>query len=229
MIAALGIQWTASGAPIGMGALVSNHLSYLDILLYAAAQPFVMVAKSEVSRWPVIGWLTRQAGTVYVIRGGGPPTWPAVNQAMADAFRTGLPVLFFPEGTTTDGSIIQPFRRGLFHSILNEGVPLYASAVKYSSGQACWFGDALLLPHLVQIAGLPDLRAEIRFGTAVAERRDRFEMAINARERVMELYRKPELIRLASGQAMLAHPAEDLLDRPVEGVRSLDGQRCVPG
>jgi len=188
-----------------------------------------MVAKSEVSRWPLIGWLTRQAGTVYVVRGGGPPTWPAINQAMADAFRTGLPVLFFPEGTTTDGSIIQPFRRGLFHSILNEGVPLYVSAVRYSSGQACWFGDALLLPHLVQIAGLPDLHAEIRFGTAVAERRDRFEMAISARERVTELYREPEPIRLASGQAMLAHPAKDLLNRPVEGVSSLDGQRCVSG
>jgi len=229
MIAALGIQWMASGEPVGMGAVVSNHLSYLDILLYASARPFVMVAKSEVSRWPLIGWLTRQAGTVYVVRGGGPPTWPAINQAMADAFRTGLPVLFFPEGTTTDGSIVQPFRRGLLHSILNEGVPLYASAVRYSSGQACWFGDALLLPHIVQIAGLRDLRAEIRFGKALAERRNRFKMAISARETVTELYLGLGPVRSASGQAMLAHPAEDLLDRPVEGVSSLNGQRCVPG
>jgi 1-acyl-sn-glycerol-3-phosphate acyltransferase len=114
------------------GAVVSNHLSYLDILLYSSVQPFVMVAKTEVRGWPLLGWLTAQAGTVYVERGGGPKTYPAVNAAMAEAYRSGLPVLFFPEGTTTDGAGVLPFRRGLFHSVLNNGVSLRTAAVRYT-------------------------------------------------------------------------------------------------
>ena len=114
------------------GAVVSNHLSYLDILLYSSVQPFVMVAKTEVRGWPLLGWLTAQAGTVYVERGGGPKTYPAVNAAMAEAYRSGLPVLFFPEGTTTDGAEVLPFRRGLFHSVLNGGVALRTAALRYS-------------------------------------------------------------------------------------------------
>ncbi len=57
-----------------------------------------MVAKKEVQGWPLLGWLAAQAGTVYVERGGGPATYPDVNRAMAEAYRSGLPVLFFPEG-----------------------------------------------------------------------------------------------------------------------------------
>jgi 1-acyl-sn-glycerol-3-phosphate acyltransferase len=68
------------------GAVVSNHLSYLDILLYSSTRPFVMVAKTEVRGWPLLGWLTAQAGTVYVERGGGPKTYAGVNAAMEEAY-----------------------------------------------------------------------------------------------------------------------------------------------
>ena len=124
-VRAMGVECSIEGGLPAYGAVVSNHLSYLDILLFASLRPFVMVAKSEVRRWPLIGWLTSRAGTVYVVRGGGPTTYPRVNAAMAAAYRSGLPVLFYPEGTTTDGASVLPFRRGLFHSVLNEGVPLH--------------------------------------------------------------------------------------------------------
>jgi 1-acyl-sn-glycerol-3-phosphate acyltransferase len=175
-------------------------LSYLDVLLYSAVQPFIMVAKSDVRRWPLIGWLTAQAGTVYVERGGGPTTYPVVNRAMAQAYRSGLPVLFFPEGTTTDGGEVLSFRRGLFHSALNEDVILQPAALSYHIGardrergatvadDVCWWGDALLVPHLFRLAGLRGVEARIRFGTAVTARRDRFELSGAAREQVMEMY-----------------------------------------
>ena len=170
------------------GALVSNHLSYMDILLYSAVRPFVMVAKSEVRGWPLFGWLTSRAGTVYVTRGGAPSTYPAVNAAMAEAYRSGLPVLFFPEGTTTDGSCVLPFRRGLFHSVLNEGVPLRVAALRYSTVDVCWWGDVLLAPHLWMLLGLKGVRAEICFGGEVRERGDRFVLSEGARGAVAELY-----------------------------------------
>ena len=218
----LGVKWSVTGETPDGGAVVSNHLSYLDILLYAAHRPFVMVAKSEVSEWPLIGWLTRQAGTVYVVRGGGPATYPAVNQAMGEAFLSGLPVLFFPEGTTTDGSCLLPFKRGLLHSVLNESALLHVSALRYSDASACWWGDATLLPHLLHVAGMKDLRAELRFGPEVQERSDRFELAASARGHIAQMREE-----LSSQQIPLAHLHEDLLDRPVESLGALDGHGCV--
>ena len=196
IVKVLGVEWSVEGELPDCGAVVSNHLSYLDVLLYSAVRPFVMVAKSEVRGWPLFGWLTSRAGTVYVTRGGGPSTYPGVNAAMAEAYRSGLPVLFFPEGTTTDGSCVLPFRRGLFHSVLNEGVSLRAAALRYSLEDAagsvekdvCWWGDALLAPHLWRLLGLKGIQAEICFGGEVVARRDRFVLSEGARESVVELY-----------------------------------------
>jgi lyso-ornithine lipid O-acyltransferase len=197
IVRAMGVECVVEGGLPAYGAVVANHLSYLDILLYSSLRPFVMVAKSEVRRWPLIGWLTAQAGTVYVVRGGGPATYPGVNAAMAAAYRSGLPVLFFPEGTTTDGGTVLPFRRGLFHSVLNEGVPLQVAGLRYSivgdNGGAtverdvCWWGDALLAPHLFQLLGLRGIVAAARFGGEVKERDDRFVLSETARMRVAEL------------------------------------------
>ena len=197
LVRALGVTWTVEGELPAAGAVVSNHLSYLDILLYAATRPFVMVAKQEVRRWPLIGWLTSLAGTVYVERSGGPATYPGVNRAMAEAYRSGLPVLFFPEGTTTDGSEVLPFRRGLFHSVLNVGVELRAAALAYAiededatvANDVCWWGDALLAPHIWKLTGLNGgVRAIVRFGCAVVEREDRFVLSHTAHAQIREMY-----------------------------------------
>jgi 1-acyl-sn-glycerol-3-phosphate acyltransferase len=159
-----------------------------------------MVAKTEIRGWPLLGWLTARAGTVYVQRGGGPVTYPAVNAAMAEAYRSGLPVLFFPEGTTTDGAGVLPFRRGLFHSVLDNGVSLRTAALRYSLGSdrgnreatvgadVCWWGEMGFTSHLFRLLGLRGLSAQIRFGDEVVERRDRFVLSETAQARVVEMY-----------------------------------------
>jgi 1-acyl-sn-glycerol-3-phosphate acyltransferase len=196
IVRALGVEWSFSGRLPESGAVVSNHLSYLDILVYLSVRPFVMVAKSEVEHWPLLGKITAQAGTVYVRRGGGPSTYGAVNAAMAAAYRSGLPVLFFPEGTTTDGqSGVLQFRRGLFHSVLKERVSLQTAAVQYEvadrdanvARDVCWVGDAYLGPHLFRLLGLHGVKAEIQFGDVVTARADRFVLSEEARAAVVEM------------------------------------------
>jgi 1-acyl-sn-glycerol-3-phosphate acyltransferase len=198
IVAAMGISLRVTGSPPQSGAVVSNHLSYLDILLYSAIQPCIMVAKREVRSWPLIGWLTAQAGTVYVERGGPPSTYPNVNRAMAEAYRTALPVLFFPEGTTTDGSEVLPFRRGLFHSVLNNQVPLRIATLRFAIGEdngdatvandVCWWGDAYLGPHILRCLGLNGLCAAVHFEDRPIEGADRFALSENARATIDSLY-----------------------------------------
>jgi 1-acyl-sn-glycerol-3-phosphate acyltransferase len=200
----MGISCAVDGVLPTGGVVVSNHLSYLDILLFSAITPFVMVAKKELRGWPLLGWLTAQAGTVYVERSedavpGRPrQSHDEVNSMMAEAYRSGLPVLFFPEGTTTDGTQHLPFRRGLFHSVLNGGIPLRVAALQYELGpenegatvgeDVCFVGDDLFAPHIFGCLGLGSLTAHIRFGEEVLARDDRFVLAQSAREAVAELY-----------------------------------------
>jgi 1-acyl-sn-glycerol-3-phosphate acyltransferase len=203
IVNALDIECSVSGVLPTGGAVVSNHLSYLDILLYSATTPFVMVAKSELRHWPLLGWLTAQAGTVYVQRSedavaGKRQTHAEVNRMMAEAYASGLPVLFFPEGTTTDGSHVLPFRRGLFHSILAGNIPLRAAALELNisrdNGSAsvaedvCFVGDALFGPHIVRCLGLKGLRASIRFGEEIPSRNDRFVLSQGAYAAVTAMY-----------------------------------------
>jgi 1-acyl-sn-glycerol-3-phosphate acyltransferase len=202
IVRALGFQCTVEGWIPHGGVVVSNHLSYLDILLYSSVRPFVMVAKTEVRGWPLMGWITSRAGTVYVERGGGPTTWPAVNAAMSEAYRSGLPVLFFPEGTTTNGAGVLPFRRGLFHSVLNNWVPLRTAALRYSlerravNGGAkvgedvCWWGEMGFVSHVFRVLGLRGLSVQVRFGDEVLERADRFVLSETAQARVATMYQE---------------------------------------
>ncbi len=207
IVYALGVSCTIDGpvphADAGSVAVVSNHLSYLDILVYSATRPFVMVAKSEVRDWPLIGWITAQAGTIYVqraeVKGGRTQTYAQVNALMAEAFRSGLPVLFFPEGTTSDGNQgVLPFRRGLFHSVIHDRVPIKTAAVAYSLDEpdehtsvahhVCFWGDMEFAPHLFRCLGVIGLNAHVCFGEAQIEGNDRFVLSSQAREQVSELY-----------------------------------------
>ncbi len=238
IVRALGIRLTVEG-PLpeagGAGlAVVSNHLSYLDVLVYSALRPFVMVSKTEVRGWPLLGWITAQAGTVYVeradVKGGQKQSRDEVNQLMAEAFRSGLPVLFFPEGTTTDGSEILPFRRGLFNSVVDNGVALKVAALAFSFDEpnpgktvgehVSFTGDAVFGPHLFECLGLRGLHVSVRFGEGAVTGTDRFGLAEAARDRVVALH--DALVQQLAG----AQQVEHLGDRPVERLVAVDGDVC---
>lgn len=150
------------------GLTVSNHLSYLDILAYGAASPFLFVAESEVRRWPLLGILARLGGTIFVDR-ARPLQVAGATRQLEQSLRDGLPVLLFPEGTTSDGRSVLLFKPPLFEPAMRAGVPITAAAIRYSAmngaeEQVTWWGDMVFLPHLLNTLSLRGLRARITFG-----------------------------------------------------------------
>ncbi|MEP3918874.1 lysophospholipid acyltransferase family protein [Ascidiaceihabitans sp.] len=118
----LGIKITQHGQPMTQaGAVVSNHTSWLDILVLNAEQQVFFVSKDEVANWPGIGVLARVTGTMFVVR----------DRAHADKqtamltrrLKAGHRMLFFPEGTSTDGLRVLPFKPTLFEAFLAPGLP----------------------------------------------------------------------------------------------------------
>jgi len=187
----LGIEISAQGHFPRKGALISNHLSYLDIILYAALHPCVFVSKAEVASYPLLGWMTRMAGTVFVSRGHGGSALKA-REGLEAAFQADLPVVFFPEGSTTNGTGMLKFHSGLLAQVRSVGAEVTAAHICYRLGEGngdatvgddiCYWGDAVLVPHIFRLLGLRDIRAEVDF----AETPIRFTALVEDRKRTAQ-------------------------------------------
>ncbi len=177
ILRAVDITWTVSG-PIPMqGAVISNHLTYVDILLHSAMRPCVFISAIEVRRMPVFGWMSMMAGTVYVKRGVGGSAAKAAG-GMAEGFRDGLPIVFFPEGGTGVGDVpLLPLHSGLLSNALEEGAtvtpgfiryeidPEDAAAGKTARDDIAW-GDQTLPAHLWNLLGLRPFQGHVTFAPA---------------------------------------------------------------
>ncbi|MGC3996003.1 MAG: GNAT family N-acetyltransferase [Anaeromyxobacter sp.] len=156
--------------PTGPALLAANHLSYLDPLVVAAAVPCVPVSKSELAAWPVFGAVARRTGVLFVERSSAHSrlrVMGAVEQVLVD----GALALNFPEGTTTDGSQLLPFRKGLFGVARRLEVPVVPVALRYEPAALCWTGDATFLPHYLRFAALGAATVRLTFGQPIPSRR----------------------------------------------------------
>ena len=169
VIRSLGVEVRITGRVPTGGLVVSNHLSHIDAIIYAALMPSVMVAKAEISSWPVIGMMARACGTLFVDRSSRSSALEVTAQ-VADRLKGPVPVLFFPEGTSTDGSEVLRFHSRLFTPAVEAGVSVTAATIRYvvedgtPERELCWFGDALLVPHLWKALGVNGFSADVRFG-----------------------------------------------------------------
>lgn len=199
VLASLGIHFTVQGTVPTSGLVVSNHLSYLDILIFSAAMPCVFVSKVEVNRWPYFGQAARAGGTIFVDRRSRAST-SAVAVEIGTRLRHAVPVLLFPEGTSTDGSSVRTFHPGLFQPAILAQALVTPAAVRYvidrgvAERELCWFGDDPFLPHLWKALGTPGFHARVIFGTP-AVYRDRRTAAAGTHEQVsaMRAVSKPEM------------------------------------
>lgn len=172
--------YSTTGPVPSTGAVISNHLSYVDILVHSAIRPCVFVSKAEVRRMPFFGWISFMAGTVYVERGAGGSAMRA-GEAMAKGFRDGLPVTFFPEGTTFLGDEpVMPFHSGLLAQALAAEQPIHPGFIRYSLGaedtaegytprNAIHWGPNSLPAHLWRLVGLRGLHGSVHFASRPVE------------------------------------------------------------
>lgn len=156
----LGIRFSTRGTPMAeRGAVVANHVSWLDIFTLNAPQRIYFVSKSEVAGWPGIGWLARATGTVFIQRKGSEAL--AQKNLFEARLRAGHKLLFFPEGTSTDGLRVLPFKSTLFAAFFADGLDQILSVQPVTlvyrgpKGQDArfygWWGDMGFAPHLLKV------------------------------------------------------------------------------
>ncbi|MBF9033778.1 1-acyl-sn-glycerol-3-phosphate acyltransferase [Rhodobacterales bacterium HKCCE2091] len=154
--AVMGLRRRVTGRAMqGPGVTVANHVTWLDIFVLNATFRGVFVAKSEVRLWPGIGWLARGTGTIFVDRDRRAAGMQ--QDALAQALAAGHRLILFPEGTSTDGLRVLPFKSTLFGTIHRTGTPVQPVTLCYSAprGEAGsfygWWGDMAFGPSLVAI------------------------------------------------------------------------------
>jgi 1-acyl-sn-glycerol-3-phosphate acyltransferase len=169
--------------PAQPAVLVANHVSYVDPLVVGALVSCVGVAKAEARSWPVIGERLRELGVMFVRRGDAHSGARVLRSALA-ALADGASVLNFPEGTTTRGDHILPFRRGIFGVARIAGAPIIPVCVAYDDPRVAWVGDDTLLPHYAVLAGERRITARVHFGRPIAPRGSAMDLAARAREAI---------------------------------------------
>jgi 1-acyl-sn-glycerol-3-phosphate acyltransferase len=173
--------------------LVSNHLSYVDVVAFASQLECVFVAKSEVASWPVLGWLCRGMGTLFVDRHSRRDVL-RVNGLIERALHRGKGVLLFPEGTSTAGVEVLPFHSALFEPAVRAGYPVSYATVSYRTpaGQppahqaVCWWGEMSFLPHLYRLFQVTAFEATLAFGSHSIRAKDRKTLATQLCQAVKE-------------------------------------------
>jgi 1-acyl-sn-glycerol-3-phosphate acyltransferase len=139
-----GYRADISGQIPTSGLLISNHLSYLDIPAIAAATPAVFVSKADVKDWPLFGWLARWSGSIFIERERRLHVGE-VNKAIEAALADGALVVLFPEGTSTNGENLLPFRTSLLEPAVRGGHEISVGRVHYDLERGLLVGRANLL------------------------------------------------------------------------------------
>lgn len=196
----LSIDLKVNGSPPENGPLllVANHVSWLDIVVLLASCPCRFVSKSEIGRWPVVGTLTRAAGTLFITRSSRRDALRVVHQ-MAEKLQadSGMVLAIFPEGTTSNGLQVLPFHANLFQAAISANAPVQTVALRFedaASGEtstaACYIDEDTFLGSVWRTLSAPQQRVVLSFGTSQHGRgRNRQAWAADAHAEVTDMLR----------------------------------------
>ncbi|MGO9127030.1 MAG: lysophospholipid acyltransferase family protein [Terriglobales bacterium] len=190
----LGIELQSEGEFPSRGLLVANHLGYLDILVLSAMHPCVFVAKQEVRSWPLFGLMAKLSGAVFVDRARTSAAH-TTNAEMSHALSQDAVVVLFPEGTSSDGSQVLPFRPALFDAATKAGANVVSAHISYdvadgsAANDVCYWGSMSFFPHLLRLLSRHQIRARVRFAAETRKFADRKLAARVTRDMVASLAR----------------------------------------
>jgi 1-acyl-sn-glycerol-3-phosphate acyltransferase len=191
MMRIFGFRVRRLGVPLrGAAMFVANHVSWMDITLLHSERVVGFVAKSEISRWPLIGWLARRGGTIYHRRGSN-ESLTGVLHMMVERMQGGEAVGVFPEGGTTGGDTVRTFHARIFQAAVVAEAPVQPVALRYGAG-----GDAQtiiafaprenFLQNFLRVLGEPGRIAEVHFLEPLPPSADgRRRLAESCRERIL--------------------------------------------
>lgn len=185
-----GFRLRRYGTPLpGAVMFVANHVSWIDIELMHSQRMMGFVAKAEIARWPLVGWVASRGGTIYHHRGSNDSLHGVMHQ-MVQRLESGQAVGVFPEGRTTRGDAVGVFHARIFQPAVLAGVPAQPVALKYGQrGNAqtivAFRENESFFANFVRLLGEPGRVAEVHFLEPVAASEDgRRRMAETCRERI---------------------------------------------
>lgn len=194
----VGVQLQVHGTPPANGPvlLVANHLSWLDIPVLHAARHVRFISKSDVASWPLVATLARAAGTLFIDRGSRRDTLRIVK-LMSEALRQRDVLAVFPEGTTSDGGAMLPFRPNLLEAAIQVDAPVQPLGLRFidaatggDSLAPIYAGDTSLWTSIWRTLSAPGLIARVEYGTPqMAQGRDRRTWARDLQAEVERLRR----------------------------------------
>jgi 1-acyl-sn-glycerol-3-phosphate acyltransferase len=182
VLASLGIEATSQGAPPRGGLLAANHLGYIDILVLGVRQPMIFLAKSEVRRWPILGWLAACGGTLFIRRDKKSDV-ARFDEAFAGVVKEGVVLGIFPEGTSSDGHRVLPFHSSLFAAAAANQWPVTPAWLGYEAeggsveNDVCDWGDMTFFSHFRRMIALSKIKATVVYGQPIPPGLDRKQMA----------------------------------------------------
>jgi 1-acyl-sn-glycerol-3-phosphate acyltransferase len=172
---------TASAAGDRRALIVANHVSWLDIFVINSVDPSRFVAKSDIRDWPLIGWLCRKAGTIFIARGRVRDV-RKIFESLVASLHDGERVAFFPEGTTAAQGNVLPFHANLFEAAIDAGVAVQPYALRYVDARgglheaADFVGDMTFAQSVIAILRAGEMTVELielpPIATAGAHRRE---------------------------------------------------------
>ena len=190
MMRCFGMRVRRVGTPLPGGVMfVANHVSWIDITLLHSQRVVGFVAKSEIARWPLVGWLASRAGTIYHHRGDNDSLHGVMHQ-MLQRLQAGMAIGVFPEGRTNDGRGVGVFHARIFQPAVLANVPAQPVALKYGAGGRAQTTVAFrarenFLQNLWRLLGEPSRPVEVHFLEPVlADEDGRRRMAALSRERI---------------------------------------------
>ena len=186
MLKCLGVGGRYRRAELAGGTLlISNHISWIDIMVFGAHWPVTFLANSEITRWPVLGWVFKRVGTLFIERGTGAKK--AITEISA-ALKQGRNVILFPEGITTDGRSIIRFQPRLMQAAIDADAPLQPAAIRYfdTAGKRVahqsFAGEITLLQSAWKTVSGPRIIAEVTLFEPLAHDEKRQVLASRAED-----------------------------------------------